>query len=45
MSEIGNLETIREQGIRKFIELENKRWISAKGVFCVHDRKWHRIGP
>ncbi len=39
MSEIENLDFIRENGIRKFVTAERKRWISDKGVFCVHDRK------
>lgn len=42
MSEIENLEYIKENGIKKFIERENKRWVSGKGVFCVHDRKYYR---
>ncbi len=39
MSEIENLEIIRKEGIRKFVAAERKRWISDKGVFCVHDKK------
>ncbi len=38
MSEIENLEFIREHGIRKFVRHEECRWVSAKGIFCVHDR-------
>jgi hypothetical protein len=41
MSEIENLEFIRKSGIRKFVALERKRWISEKGIFCVHDKKCH----
>jgi hypothetical protein len=42
MSEIENLEFIRKNGIRKFVVLERKRWISDKGIFCVHDRKYYK---
>ena len=42
MSEIENLEYIREKGIRKFVERERRRWISGKGVFCVHDRLYYK---
>ena len=41
MSEIENLEYIRDHGIRKFLELERKKWICEQGVFCVHDRKYY----
>ncbi len=39
MSEIENLNYIKEHGIREFLERERRRWISDKGVFCAHDRK------
>jgi hypothetical protein len=42
MSEIENLEFIKAHGIRKFLEREHERWISDKGVFCVHDAKYYR---
>lgn len=42
MSEIENLEFIREHGIRKFVARERERWISEKGVFCVHDKQYYR---
>jgi len=41
MSEIENLEFIRENGIRKFTVMERTKWISSKGIFCVHDRKYY----
>lgn len=41
MSEIDNLEYIRDHGIREFIERENNRWINHKGILCVHDRKYY----
>jgi hypothetical protein len=43
MSEIENLEYIREKGIRKFVQKERKRWISKRGIFCVHDRKYYQF--
>ena len=42
MSEIENLEYIRENGIRKFVERERRRWISEDGVFCVHDKQLYK---
>jgi hypothetical protein len=42
MSEIENLEFIRKIGIIKFVEAERKRWISEKGIFCVHDKKYYK---
>jgi len=41
MSEIENLEYIRDKGIEKFLEKETKRWISEKGILCVHDKKYY----
>lgn len=41
MSEIENLEFIRDKGIEKFLEEERKKWISEKGVLCVHDKKYY----
>lgn len=41
MSEIENLNFIKEKGIDKFIESENKKWISDKGILCVHDKKYY----
>lgn len=41
MSEIENLEFIRKYGIRKFTARERRRWISEKGIFCVHDGEYH----
>ena len=41
MSEIENLEYIRDLGIRKFIQREEAKWISDKGIFCVHDKKYY----
>jgi hypothetical protein len=41
MSEIANLEMIRDQGIDVFVKNERKRWQSEKGIFCVHDKKYY----
>ncbi len=41
MSQIDNLEYIRDKGIRKFLEKECRKWIREKGVFCVHDRRYY----
>ncbi len=42
MSQIENLEYIRDKGVMRFIEAENRKWICEKGLFCVHDRKYYR---
>lgn len=42
MSEIANLEFIREKGIRKFVESERDKWTSPYGVRCVHDGKSYK---
>jgi len=41
MSEIENLEFIRDKGMDEFIKNERKRWISSQGIFCVHDKKYY----
>jgi hypothetical protein len=41
MSEIENLECIRDSGMEKFLDDENRKWISGDGIICVHDRKWY----
>jgi hypothetical protein len=42
MSEIENLEFIRKHGIRKFVASERKRWVSEKGVLCVHNKQHYK---
>lgn len=42
MSEIENLNYIRDKGIDAFIENERARWQSEKGTYCVHDKKYYR---
>lgn len=41
MSEIENLEYIKDNGIKAFVEKENKKWVSDKGTLCVHDKKYY----
>ncbi len=41
MSEIENLNYIRDHGIKLFIEEEHKRWVSKQGILCVHDKKYY----
>lgn len=41
MSEIENLEYIRDHGIDKFIKNERQRWQSSKGIHCVHNKKYY----
>ncbi|MFA5079287.1 MAG: DUF3795 domain-containing protein [Dehalococcoidia bacterium] len=43
MSEIENLQYIRDNGIKTFLEQEHRRWISDKGVLCVHDKNYYPI--
>ncbi len=42
MSQIENLKFIRKNGIRKFVAGERKKWITADGVLCVHDKQYYR---
>jgi hypothetical protein len=44
ISEIENLAYIRDNGIEKFLEIEHGKWVSDKGILCVHDKKYYRIG-
>lgn len=41
MSEIENLEFIRNKGINSFVKKVCKRWQSTKGTFCVHNKKYY----
>jgi hypothetical protein len=43
MSEIENLEFIRDQGIRRFLDHQRRKYISEKGVLCVHDGKHYNF--
>ncbi|MDO8507195.1 MAG: DUF3795 domain-containing protein [bacterium] len=41
MSEIENLEFIRDKGMDEFIKRERGKWQSDKGILCVHDKKYY----
>lgn len=42
MSMIENLANIRDNGIEKFLKQEGERWVSGKGIYCVHDKKHYQ---
>ncbi len=42
MSEIENLEFIRKNGIRKFVAVERRKWVTKQGIFCVHDKQYYK---
>ncbi|MEW5736373.1 MAG: DUF3795 domain-containing protein [Thermodesulfobacteriota bacterium] len=46
MSEVENLEYIRENGIEKFIRNEKKRWACPQcgGTMCVHKKRCSKCG-
>jgi hypothetical protein len=39
MSEIENLNMIKEKGIDFLMKSEEKKWVNEEGTFCVHDKK------
>jgi len=43
MSMIDNLNYLMNNGIRKFIKSENKRWIKDGKIFCVHNKRYYDI--
>ncbi len=43
MSEIENLTYIRDNGMKKFVEEEHRKWVFDKGILCVHDKKYYEI--
>jgi hypothetical protein len=43
MSEIGNLEYIRDHGLGRFLRKETKRWVWGRCILCVHDRKYYEM--
>jgi hypothetical protein len=45
MSEIENLEIIKKSGINYFLNLEEKKWMSSDGIYCVHDKKRYPHQP
>jgi len=42
MSEIDNLVSIREKGVKRFAEEEGRKWISRRGILCVQDRRYYK---
>jgi hypothetical protein len=43
MSEIANLECIRDKGMDKFLDSERIKYQGEKGIFCVHDEKYYPL--
>lgn len=43
ISEIENLKYIRDNGIKKFLESEYKKWIFDEGILCIHDKKIYKL--
>lgn len=41
MSEIENLEYIRDNGLDAFIGKEHRRWVTDDGILCIHDKKYY----
>lgn len=39
VSPIENLKIIKGQGIGKFLEMEEIKWVKDKGVLCMHNKK------
>ena len=42
MSEIENLQMIKEKGIDCFLKKEEGKWVNPDGVLCVHDKKRYK---
>lgn len=43
MSEIENLQMIKDRGVAKFLMEEEAKYIRGDKVFCVHDGEWKKI--
>ena len=43
MSMIENLEIIADKGIRKFIDIEKKKWVRGDKIFCVHKKQYYDL--
>ena len=39
MSEIENLNTIKNKGMVLFLAQEREKWVNSDGTYCVHDKK------
>ena len=42
MSEIANLETIKEKGMESLLKQEEEKWVNSDGTYCVHDKKRYK---
>jgi len=42
MSMIANLKFIQKHGINKFLKQQKTKYVSERGVFCVHDKKYYK---
>lgn len=42
MSMVENLKVIQKHGINKFLKQQERKYITKKGIFCVHDKKYHK---
>ncbi len=43
MSMIDNLENIHKKGVKKFIDMQEKKYFKRGKVFCVHNKKYYDI--
>jgi len=43
MSMIDNLEFIDQNGVKNFLQNEEKKWIKGNKIFCVHDKKHYEL--
>ena len=42
MSMVENLRFIKMNGIDKFLNQQNIKYITKEGIFCVHDKKYYK---
>jgi len=42
MSEIDNLEFIKNKGMKEFIKSQKQKYQCDKGIFCVHDKNYYK---
>ncbi len=41
MSEIDNLQFIRDNGMKEFLQDQRRRFESERGILCVHNKTYH----
>ena len=41
MSMVENLEFIKQHGLGAFVKQQNAKYVTKKGIFCVHDKKYY----